>query len=157
MSPRAFVTHVPTLTGAKGLKDLARFYQDYFSSGHPPSMRMRLISRTCGVDQVVDEMWLSFKHTIEMPWLLPGVPPTDKEVQMALVSVVCLRGEKVAHERVYWDQASVLVQLGLLDPSLVPGSMKGSGVKKLPVVGAESAKKVLDEDSVPSNQLIDDW
>lgn len=89
--------------------------------------------------------------------MLPDVPPTDKQVDIALVSVVCIRGGKLYHEHLYWDQASVLVQVGLLDPKLVPGPMKQKGLKRLPVYGAETAQKVLDESSHPSNELLSSW
>ena len=117
---------------------------------------MKLLSRTIGSDRVVDEMYISFEHTQEIPWMLPGVPATNKKVEVALVSVVCIRGEKLYHEHIYWDQASVLVQVELLDPSLIPDAFKGK-VKRLPVAGRESARKVLDEDSEPSNELIEEW
>ena len=108
-------------------------------------MEMRLLSRTVGTNRVVDELFFSFRHTQEIPWLLPGVKPTNKRVELAIVSVVCIRGEKLYHEHIYWDQASVLVQIGLLDPQI------------LPVCGAAAARKVLDEQSQPSNRLIPDW
>lgn len=75
-----------------------------------------------------------------MPWILPGVPPTNKKVEILMVSIVAMRGSKLYHEHVYWDQASVLVQVGLLDPALVP---KGSGIQRLPVVGKEAAKRMI--------------
>jgi hypothetical protein len=118
---------------------------------------MKLVSRTIGVDRVVDEMIISFKHTQEVPWMLPDVPPTDKVVHVAVVSIVCIRGGLLYHEHVYWDQASVLVQVGLLDPKLVPEAMKNKGLKQLPVYGAEAAAKALDQESQPSNELISSW
>lgn len=152
-----YVNHVPTLTGGIGKKDLYRFYRDYFIPSNPPSMTMKLLSRTIGVDRVVDEMFITFKHTQEIPWLLPGIPPTNKYVEIALVGVVCIRGGKLYHEHIYWDQASVLVQVGLIDPKLIPDTFKGKGAKRLPVAGKESARKVLDESNEPSNELMDDW
>ena len=89
--------------------------------------------------------------------MLPGVPPTGRKVSVALVAIVCIRGGKLYHEHIYWDQASVLVQIGLLDPKLVPQSMREQGMERLPVVGAESARKVLDEGSEPSNELLASW
>jgi len=89
--------------------------------------------------------------------MLPDVPPTNKHISVALVSVVCIRGGKLYHEHIYWDQASVLVQAGLLDPKLVPDHMKRQGLKRLPVYGAETAAKVLDESSHPSNELLSSW
>ena len=108
-------------------------------------MNMRLLSRTVGTNRVVDELYFNFRHTQEIPWMLPGVKPTDKPVEVIIVSVVCVRGSKLYHEHIYWDQASVLVQIGLIDSKL------------LPVRGAAAARKVLDEKSQPSNELIPDW
>ncbi|KAL8867548.1 MAG: hypothetical protein Q9174_005595 [Haloplaca sp. 1 TL-2023] len=140
------------MTGGIGHKDLHRFYQDYFIPGNPPSLKMRLISRTVGTDRVVDELFVSFRHTQEIPWLLPGVAPTNKYVEFALVAIVCVRGGKLYHEHIYWDQATILVQIGLLDPKL-----SGKGFNRLPVVDGAGARKVLDETSGPSNKLIPGW
>lgn len=157
MVPEPYVNHIPTMTGGIGQKDLFLFYRDYFIQKNPPTLQMKLVSRTIGVDRVVDEMIMSFKHTQEVPWMLPDVPPTGKVVHIALVSIVCIRGGKLYHEHIYWDQASVLVQIGLLDPKLVPDAMKSEGLKRLPVYGSETAAKVLDESSHPSNELISSW
>ncbi|KJX97375.1 hypothetical protein TI39_contig500g00009 [Zymoseptoria brevis] len=151
-----FANYVPTMTGGIGRKDLFFFYRNYFLP-NPPSLAIKLVNRTIGVDRVVDEMVISFQHTQEVPWMLPGVPPTGKKVVVAMVSVVCVRGGKLLHERVYWDQASVLVQIGLLDPKLVPESLRNQGLERLPVCGAEAALKVLDQESQPTNELIADW
>ncbi len=93
---------------------------------------MTLISRTVGTDRIVEELVTSFTHTISIDWLLPGVPATGKPVEMSIVVIVGVKDGKVSYEHIYWDQASVLVQIGLLDPA------------GLPVVGAEGARKVLD-------------
>jgi len=154
MVPEPYVNHIPTLTGGIGYNDLHRFYKDFFIPGNPPSLLIRLLSRTVGTDRVVDEMYVHFKHTQEIPWMLPGVTPTNKEVEVALVSVVCIRGGKLYHEHIYWDQATVLVQTGLLDPQLVPSKKMA---RRLPVVDAAGARKVLDEKSVRSNELIEGW
>ncbi|KAI9708394.1 MAG: hypothetical protein M1820_004098 [Bogoriella megaspora] len=156
LSPEAYVNCIPTMTGGLGTKELFYFYQNFFISANSPSFKWRLVSRTIGTDRVVDELFISFKHTQEMPWILPDVPPTNKNVEVALVSIVCIRGDKVYQEHMYWDQGTVLVQIGLLDPKLVPREMKAKGLKKLPVNGAESAQKVLDEE-VPSNELLSKW
>lgn len=103
MVAEPYVNHIPTLTGGIGRKDLHRFYRDYFIPGNPPSLKMRLISRTVGTDRVVDEMHVSFEHTQEVPWMLPGVKPTNKSVEVALVAVVCIRGKKLYHEHIYWE------------------------------------------------------
>jgi hypothetical protein len=157
MVQTAHVNYVPTGTGGIGRRALHHFYEEFFIPGCPPTLQIRLISRTSGVDRVVDEMVVSFRHTQEIPWILPGVPPTGREVQVAVVSVVSFRGGKLAHEHVYWDQASVLAQIGLLDPTNVPRALRSKGCRRLPVLGPEAAKKVVNVNSVPSNTLIRDW
>jgi carboxymethylenebutenolidase len=128
----AYVNHVPVMTGGYGHEALRRFYEEDFISPMPADTSIQLVSRTLGQDQLVDEIIFSFTHTEEMPWMLPGVPPTHRHVDIPLVVVVGFRDGKLAHERIYWDQASVLKQIGLLtDPSL-------------PVFGAETAHKLLD-------------
>jgi carboxymethylenebutenolidase len=138
-----YVNHVPNMTGGVGRKYLHRFYKHHFIP-RTPDVEMIPVSRTIGTDRIVDEFVSIFTHDREIDWFLPGVPPTGKRVEIATVSIVCFRGRKLYHEHIYWDQASVLVQLGLLDPS------------KLPVAGRESAQKVLDE-TRPSNELIPGW
>lgn len=163
MVAQPYVNHVPTMTGGIGAKDLRRFYHDYFIPGNPETLSIKLLSRTVGVDRVVDEMLCTFRHTCEVPWMLPGIPPTDKEVEVVLVSVVCIRGGKLYHEHIHWDQATVLVQVGLLDPKYIPPSFKTATegrekeVQTLPVVGREGARKVVDETVGDSNQLIPNW
>jgi ketosteroid isomerase-like protein len=152
-----YVNNSPTSTGGIGQRALYHFYHDFFMPGNPPSLATKLISRTVGVDRVVDEMVVSFKHTQEIPWILPGVPPTGKAVQIAVVSIIAVRGGKLVSEHVYWDQASVLVQIGALDPSYISKALRSIGCKKLPVVGADAAKKVLDVDKVEMNQFITKW
>ena len=153
MVAEPYVNHIPTSTGGIGYKDLHRFYREYFIPGNPPSLKMRLVSRTVGTDRVVDELFVSFRHTQVIPWMLPEIEPTDRDVEVALVAIVCIRGGKLYHEHIYWDQATVLVQLGLLDPILISG--KGGSV--LPVTGASGARKILNEKSVQSNELIKAW
>ncbi|EAU33074.1 predicted protein [Aspergillus terreus NIH2624] len=137
------ITFVPTLQGATGREALRRFYANAFPQGKPPSMKMRLISRTIGADRVVDEIFLYFKHTQEMPWILPHIPPTHREVRIIIINIVCVRGGLLYSEHVYWDQASVLVQVGLLDPKSLRGH---ENLAKTPIVGGEAAKAVLMND-----------
>ena len=163
MVGQPYVNHGPTMTGGIGRDELRRFYAEFFIPGNPPSLKIRLLSRTVGADRVVDEMLVKFTHTTEIPWMLPGIPPTEKKVEVVLVSVVCIRGGKLYHEHIHWDQATVLVQIGLIDPNLIPKTFKTAEegrekeVKKLPVCGKESARKIVDEESLPSNELIPDW
>ena len=140
MVPTATVNHVPVMTGGRGREELRTFYGNSFIPRMPPDTRMTPISRTVGDNQLVDEMIFEFTHSIAMPWMLPGVPPTGKAVKVALVAIVGFEGDRLVHERIYWDQASVLVQLGLLDPA------------GLPVSGVESALKALDP-TLPPRRL----
>ncbi|HEX2522702.1 MAG TPA: ester cyclase [Terriglobia bacterium] len=116
----AYVNHIPVLTGGVGRNELREFYSKHFIPQMPPDTEMIPISRTIGNEQVVDEMVFKFTHTIAMNWMLPGIPPTGKRVEFPLVAIVHFRQGKLAREHIYWDQASVLVQLGLLDAGNLP-------------------------------------
>ena len=129
----AYVNHIPVMTGGQGREALRRFYSTDFIPCMPPDTALTPVSRTIGQDQLVDEIIFSFTHTMEMPWMLPGIPPTGRKVEIPLVVIVHFRDGKLAHEHIYWDQASVLVQVGLLDPAT------------LPVYGVETARKVRGE------------
>ncbi len=128
-----YVNHVPTMTGGVGHDQLKRFYKYHFIGNNPPDTSLTPISRTVGADSIVDEMLFRFTHTSAVDWMLPGVAPTGRRVEIALVAIVQFRDGKLVHEHIYWDQASVLVQVGLLDPA------------GLPIAGAETAHKVLDK------------
>jgi carboxymethylenebutenolidase len=128
----AHVNHVPVMTGGYGRSALRVFYGSEFISKMPGGTSLTLISRTVGQEQLVDEMIFVFTHSEEMPWMLPGLAPTHRQVEIPLVAIIGFRDGKVAHEHIYWDQASVLKQLGLLtDPSL-------------PVFGVETARKLTE-------------
>ncbi|KAF1994565.1 NTF2-like protein [Amniculicola lignicola CBS 123094] len=156
-SPTPFVNYTPTMTGGIGTEELKRFYTDFFLTSCPPSFHMRLLSRTIGSDRIVDELYINFKHTCQMPWILPEIPPTNQKVEIVVVSIVGMRGGKIWHERVYWDQASVLFQVGLLDPEEVPEKLKKGGLEMLPISGSEAARKIMDVESEEGNIMIDDW
>jgi carboxymethylenebutenolidase len=136
MADDAYVNHVPVMTGGFGKTALRHFYSRDFIPAMPPDTTLTPVSRTVGEHQLVDEMIFSFTHTQEMPWMLPGIAPTNARVEVPLVAIVKFRDGKLAHEHIYWDQASVLKQIGLLtDPAL-------------PVFGAETARKVADHSHV---------
>jgi carboxymethylenebutenolidase len=141
MVPEPYVNHIPVMTGGVGAKDLSRFYAEHFIPKCPKDTRLVPFSRTIGADRLVDEMLFCFTHDIEIDWMLPGIAPTGRPVEIPLVAIVNFRGDKLYHEHIYWDQASVLVQIGLLDPA------------GLPVAGVETAKKLVDE-TLPSNTLM---
>ncbi len=131
MSPNPHLVNVPTMVGGQGPEGVRRFYSKRLvGQFFPPDVTFETISRTYGEDRLVDELIISFTHTIRMDHMLPGVEPTGKRVEAVFVVIVGVEGDKVAYEHILWDQASVLVQLGLLDPT------------GLPVVGAGGAAKL---------------
>jgi carboxymethylenebutenolidase len=137
------VYHVPVMTGGVGIEGVRRFYGDHFIGKWPEDTQITPVSRTVGADQVVDELVVSFTHDIEMDQLLPGVAPTRKSVRLPICVVVRFEGGKVAHEHIYWDHASVLVQVGLLDAT------------ELPATGAEQAENLFDPRAKVMNALMD--
>lgn len=142
MTAHPVVNHVPVLTGGVGRAAVAAFYAQHFIGQLPPDAEMTQIALTLGDDRLVEELVLRFTHTRTIDWLAPGIAPTGRPVEVAIVAVVQFDGGKIAQERIYWDQASVLAQLGLLDPAT------------LPIAGAESARKALDP-TLPANALIE--
>jgi len=141
MTDDPHLNHVPTMAGGVGREGVRAFYRDHLvGKFFPPDMKMTNISSTVGENQVVEELYISFTHTTPIDWLLPGVPPTGKFVEMVVAVIVGFKDGKISHEHIYWDQASVLVQVGLLNPS------------GLPVCGGESARKVLNP-KLPSRQF----
>jgi carboxymethylenebutenolidase len=141
MTDAPYVTHVPVMTGGCGREEVRQFYSSYFIGRWPADTQLKPISRTVGQGRVIDEFILSFTHDVEMPAMLPGIAPTGRKVELPHVVVMGIVKGKVAHEHIYWDQGSLLAQVGLLD------------LTKLPLVGAEQARKLLDP-KLPSNELI---
>jgi carboxymethylenebutenolidase len=141
MTDAPYVTHVPVMTGGCGREEVRQFYSSYFIGRWPADTQLKPISRTVGQGRVIDEFILSFTHDVEMPAMLPGITPTGRKVELPHVVVMGIVKGKVAHEHIYWDQGSLLAQVGLLD------------LTKLPLVGAEQARKLLDP-KLPSNELI---
>ena len=131
MVEEPYVWHVPALTGASGGADVRRFYSTRFIGQTPADAALRPIARTVSADRVIDEFVFEFTHDIEVPFLLPGVAPTGRRARVPMVVVMGFVGDKVAYERIYWDQSTLLVQLGLLDAS------------GLPAAGAEQADSLL--------------
>ena len=131
MVSEPYVYSVSSMTGGFGSEGVRRFYSAHFINQIPKDAKVTPISRTVGKDQVVDEFVLSFTHDTEWDYLLPGVPPTGKRVEIPHVVVMKFENGRIAHEHIWWDQASVLMQVGLLDP------------EGLPVGGVEQARKLL--------------
>ncbi len=133
MTDEPHLTHVPLITGGVGRKGVQNFYKNHLvGKFFPPDVEMINVSRTVGDDQIVDEIVIRFTHTTVIDWMLPGIAPTGKKVEMAVAVIVKVKDGKIAHEHIYWDQAGVLTQIGLIDPT------------GLPIAGADSARKVID-------------
>ena len=132
MSAEPHLHNVPTMVGGVGYDGVRAFYRDHLvGKFFPPDATMTPVSRTVDEHQIVEELVITFTHTMVIDWMLPGIAPTGKRVEVAFAVIAGCKDGKITHEHIYWDQATVLVQLGLIDP------------KGLPVVGAESARKVL--------------
>ena len=145
MMAEPYLTHVPTMTGGTGRAEVESFYREHFVGHWPDDVQVKSVSRTVGQNRVVDELIVSFTHDREMRVFLPGVAPTGRNVVLAHVVVMGFdEAGRVAYEHIYWDQASLLVQVGLLDPKL------------LPVSGGEQARRLLDP-SQPANEMIAHW
>jgi carboxymethylenebutenolidase len=133
MTDHPHLIHVPALAGGIGREGVRDFYANHLvGKFFPPDVDIAVVSRTVGSDQIVEELVIRFTHTTPIDWMLPGVEPTGKPVEVCVVVIVKTEDGKIAHEHIYWDQASVLAQIGLLDPA------------GLPVNGAFSARTVLD-------------
>jgi len=141
MSAMPYLNHVPVMTGGVGREEIRAFYAERFIPQMPPDAQIELISRTVGQNSIVDEFIFKCTHTVVMDFFLPGVAPTGRRIEVPHVAIIQFRDGLIESEHIYWDQASVLVQAGLIQD------------KTLPVAGAETAEKILDPDR-PSNTLI---
>jgi carboxymethylenebutenolidase len=131
MAPNPHLVNVPTMVGGQGPLGVRTFYSKrLIGQFFPPDVKFETLSRTYSSERLVDELIISFTHTTKIDWMLPGVEPTGKRVEVAFVVIVGIEGDKVSYEHIHWDQANVLVQIGLLDP------------KGLPVTGAGAAAKL---------------
>jgi carboxymethylenebutenolidase len=135
------VIHVPVLTGGRGTEELHAFYRDWFIPAWPDDVVVEQVSRTVGSERVVDELIIRFTHTCEMPFWLPGIAPTGRRVDLPVVVVMGFEDGRVASEHIYWDQASLLAQIGLLDTT------------NLPIAGSAQAQALVDP-AVPLDTMI---
>ncbi|THY63187.1 hypothetical protein D6C99_00665 [Aureobasidium pullulans] len=162
MVQEPYVNHIPTITGGIGRERLTSFYRNHFIFNNPEDTALELISRTVGIDRVIDEFVFSFTHDRQIDWLLPGIPPTGKHCRLPFTSVVNIRGDRLYHEHIAWDQATALVQLGLLPEHLpfpypIEGKVAAAGKHfeyRVPAAGVETAEKLADESSVESNKMF---
>ncbi|RAL06921.1 uncharacterized protein BO97DRAFT_401044 [Aspergillus homomorphus CBS 101889] len=163
MVQEPYVNHIPTLTGGIGRELLTHFYRDHFIFKNSANTTNQLVSRTIGIDRVVDEFIMTLTHDCEIDWLIPGIPPTGCELEIPFMAVVNIRGDRLYHEHITWDQATVLRQLGLLPeympyPYALPDGREPAAGRifevRVPAAGAETAAKMRDKNAVPSNLLF---
>ncbi|KAL2404670.1 hypothetical protein ABEF93_006796 [Exophiala dermatitidis] len=164
MVQEPYVNHIPTMTGGIGRERLTNFYRHHFIYNNPEDTSMTPVSRTVGIDRICDEFIFNFTHDKQMDWILPGIPPTGRRVEVPFTSVVCVRGDRLYHEHISWDQASVLVQLGLI-PEYLPypyplpdGTKPGPGKRfeyRVPAAGRGTSVKMLDKNALPSNGMFE--
>ncbi|KAG9246020.1 hypothetical protein BJ878DRAFT_317502 [Calycina marina] len=164
MVQEPYVNHVPTMTGGIGREKLSDFYSNHFVWNNPEDTELELISRTVGIDRVIDEFIYKFTHTTMIDWLLPGIPPSGLKVEIPFTAVVNIRGDRLYHEHIAWDQATALRQVGLLpeylpyDRALPDGTLPKEGKRfeyRVPAAGVETAKKMKDKNSVVSNGMFE--
>ncbi|KKK15204.1 hypothetical protein ARAM_002023 [Aspergillus rambellii] len=163
MVQEPYVNDVPTLTGGIGRASLSKFYRENFIFNNPDDSELELVSRTVGVDRVVDEFIFCLTHNKVIDWMLPGIPPTGKPLRIPFTAVVNIRGDRLYHEHIAWDQATALMQLGLLPeylpfPYPLPDGRKPAPGKRfeyrVPAAGVETAIKLQHEHLVPSNEMF---
>lgn len=143
MCDDASLLHVPVATGARGIPQLRWFYAEVFIPSWPDDTEVTEVTRTISEDRVVNELVVRATHDRVMTLMLPGVEPTGRRFELAHVAVVDFRDAKIAAERIYWDQASLLVQLGL-----VPA-------ESAPMLGVAQTR-AHEDPTYPLNQLIED-
>ncbi|KAF4446093.1 hypothetical protein F53441_10241 [Fusarium austroafricanum] len=160
MVQEPYVNHVPTMTGGIGREKLTVFYRDHFIFQNPPDTETYLISRSVGIDRVIDEFLFIGTHHSQIDWLAPGIPPTGLKFEIPFTAVVNIRGDRLYHEHIGWDQGTVLAQLGLMPsylpyPHPVPGAQAKEALEyRVPVAGVETANKLRDKEAVESNEMF---
>jgi carboxymethylenebutenolidase len=140
MTDHPVLIHVPVNTGATGKAELRRFYAEICIPQMPPDVELQLLTRSVGQNRVIDEFMLRFTHTVRMDWFAPGIDATGRRLVVPHVGIISFENGKISSEHIYWDQATVLAQLGLLN-------------KSLPVIGSTQCDRLLDANA-PVNQLI---
>ena len=140
MTEHPVLIHVPVGTGATGREPLRNFYREIFIPQLPQDAEIQLLTRTVGQDRLIDEFILRFTHTVQMDWLVPGIRPTGHRVEAPHVGIIAFEDGKIRSEHIYWDQASILLQLAVL---------KGD----FPILGVDQCDRLLNPNA-PANRLI---
>ena len=118
MTENPYLLMIATGTACTGRAAVREYYADHFMPAIPPDLELTSLSQTIGSDRFVEEMVVRFTHTIEMDWLLPTLRPSGRRAEFIIAAVIGFEDGKVAHEHIYWDQATLLSQMGVLDHPL---------------------------------------
>ncbi|KAG7450929.1 uncharacterized protein BT62DRAFT_928212 [Guyanagaster necrorhizus] len=155
MVQEPYVNHVPTMTGGIGRQNLTAFYRDHFIFANPADTDLETVSRTVGPDRIVEEFIFKCTHDKTIDWLLPAVPPTGKKLEIPMLGVVNVRGDRLYHEHIWWDQGTALLQAGLI-PAQVPFPLEGGNqMLRLPVAGQECSRLLVNERDGKSNEMFE--
>ncbi|KAF8631192.1 hypothetical protein AX15_002524 [Amanita polypyramis BW_CC] len=154
MVAEPYVNHIPTMVGGVGRQELTEFYRDHFIFSNPDDAKLQIVSRTVGGDRIIDEFVFHVTHDCVIDWLLPGVAPSGNKLSIPMLAVVNIRGDRLYHEHIWWDQSTALRQAGLLPLNMLYPTPQGTRMVRLPVAGAETAAKLTDETSVASNTML---
>nr|XP_031864425.1 uncharacterized protein CI109_000339 [Kwoniella shandongensis]KAA5531497.1 hypothetical protein CI109_000339 [Kwoniella shandongensis] len=155
MVAQPYVNHVPTITGGVGRRDLTAFYRDHFIFSNPRDTVQTMVSRCVGLDRIAEEFTFSFTHDQMVDWLLPGVPPTGKQINIPMNAFVSIRGDRLYHEHISWDQATAYRQVGLLSSHVQFRNAEMSGQLRLPTSdGNDAANMLMTVGAVQSNQMM---
>lgn len=141
MTDHPVLIHVPVGTGATGKDAVRRFYAEIFIPQTPEDFELKALTRSVGQNRLIDEFIVRFTHSVRMDWFAPGVEPTGRRIAVPHVGVIAFEDGRISSEHIYWDHATVLRQMGLLDASL-------------PVMGADQCDRILNAEA-PANELID--
>jgi carboxymethylenebutenolidase len=126
MTDHPYVFFIPLGIGRVGRVAVREFYANTFLPNTPPDLEVDSVSLTVGADRIVEEMVARFTHTTKMDWILPGVRPTNRRIEVAVAVVVGFEAGKIAYERLYWDHACVLSQAGVLDHPMAAAAINAA-------------------------------
>jgi carboxymethylenebutenolidase len=144
MTENPHVLLIPAGTGGSGRAAVREFYANHFLPNIPPDFELISLSQTFGNDRIVEEFVISFTHSLDMDWLLPGMPATGRRVEFAFVGLLQFQDGKIAHEHLYWNQATLLSQMGVLDHPLAAAGV-GSAAQLLKLRDPNGAANARDK------------
>ena len=141
MTEKPYVFLVGSGVMRVGRAAVHEFYANKFLPQIPPDLEITSLSQTFGNDRIVEEMVIRFTHSIDMDWILPGLRPTNRRAEFVLAGIIQFEAGKVAYEHLYWDQATLLSQMGVLDHPLA-GAGIASATELLKLQSAMTAARV---------------